>query len=331
MTLSHPDAAVTTQAKIHVVHAVPEVAQSFGIDHDGFTAAVDVLAERHDVTWLNVHPANADAPSQAARIADADFVLVRSDWGWYPCAAADRALRGSQQPVGLLIAGSHAPPSNTEALRFDVLFYETPWYAPLVQDHPFAVEAFGVDTRSMNPGTAERDIDWLMVGRLAEFKRPLQLMEKSGRRVAVGDLASAPAEIRRALEADGVEVRDFMTYDELAGYYQRSKRVLVPCEPDGGGERAVVEGRACGCEVEVAPDNPKLASLLDVPLRSHEWYADVLERAILDVLDGRRIGDEDRLRGQRRARNAVLADKLRRAPSTIGIRARDAWGSRRAG
>ena len=250
---------MSARLSINVVHAVPEVAQSYGIDHDGFTAAMETIALKHDVRWLNVHPANSDSAFQAARIPDADFVLVRSDWGWYPCVAADRALRGSEQPVGLLIAGSHAPPSHIESLRFDVVFYETPWYAPLVEGHPFAVEAFGVDARSMHTATSERDIDWLMVGRLAQFKRPLTMLQKSGRRVAVGDLASAPPEIRGALEADGVEVLDFMSYDELASYYQRSRSVLVACEPDGGGERAVVEGRACGCEIEVAADNPKLS------------------------------------------------------------------------
>lgn len=315
--------------RINVVHAVPTIAQSYGIDHDGFTAAINVLAERHDVRWLNIHPANPDAAEQAARIPDADFVLIRSDWGWYPCAAADRALRGTETPVGLLIAGSHPPPSHVESLRFDVLFYETPWYAQLVPDHPFAVEAFGVDTTAMHPGDAERDVDWLMVGRLAEFKRPLRLLDKQGRRIAVGDLASAPAEIRRAMEADGIEVLDFMSYDDLAHLYRRSKNVLVACEPQGGGERAVVEGRSCGCHVEVAPDNPKLASLLEAPVQSHEWYADTLERAVIEVLDGRRVPRVDRLRGQRRARRMVIQGKLRRSPSTIVIRARDALAAKR--
>ncbi len=268
----------TRRLRITVVHAVPEIAQAFGQDHDGFTAAMEVVAEHHDVRWLNVHPYNPDAELNAESIVDADFVLVRSDWGWYPCAATDRALRGRPDvAVGLLIAGSHAPPSVEESLRFDVVFYETPWYAPFVAHHPYAVEAFGVDTRHMHPGDGERDIDWLMVGRLASFKRPERLLEKSGRRVAVGDLSSAPVDLRHRLERDGVEVVDFMHYRNLANYYRRSVAVLAACELQGGGERSVMEGRASGCAVEIAPDNPKLASLLEGPVHSHEEYAAGLE------------------------------------------------------
>lgn len=317
--------ATPRRLRINLVHAVPQVAQAYGQDHDGFTAAMEVVARNHDVSWLNVHPSNSDSSENARGIADADFVLVRSDWGWYPCQAADRALQGrADVPVGLLIAGSHAPPSVTESLRFDVLFYETPWYAQFVAEHPFVVEAFGVDARYMHPGDGPRDIDWLMVGRLASFKRPEEILKKEGRRVAVGDLASAPEDLRARLEADGVQVVGFMHYRELAEYYRRARSVLAFCELQGGGERSVVEGQASGCAVEIAPDNPKLASLLEVPVRSHEEYGQRLESAILEVVNGRRIDPVIKRRGQRSARRAVLMDKARRSPSTVVIRARSA-------
>ena len=317
--------AGSPRLRINVVHAVPEVAQAFGKDHDGFTAAMEVLAERHEVKWLNVHPYNSDAAVQAALIADADFVLVRSDWGWFPCAAADDALRGrADVAVGLLIAGSHPPPSAAETMRFDVLFYETPWYAQFVDQHPFAVEAFGVDTRHMYPGGGQRDIDWLMVGRLAVFKRPERLIPKKGRRVAVGDLSSAPSRMKSALEDSGVEVVDFMPYAGLANYYRRSRTVLVACKLQGGGERSVLEGRACGCKVEVAHDNPKLQSLLDIPVSDHTDYASRLEGSILEVLEGRRPDAAAKLRGQRAARRARVRGKVMRAPRTILIRTQHA-------
>lgn len=81
-----------------------------------------------------------------------------------------------------------------------------------------------------------------------------------------------------------------------------------------------MEGRASGCAVEIAPDNPKLASLLEGPVHSHEEYAARLESAIVAVVDGRRIAAGTKLRGQRAARRAVLLDKARRAPSTLVIR-----------
>ena len=77
------------------MHAVPHSASAYGIAEDGFTAAMEMVAQRCDVRWLNIHPYNDDAAAQAAAIPDADFVLVRSDWLWLPTQAADKALYGS--------------------------------------------------------------------------------------------------------------------------------------------------------------------------------------------------------------------------------------------
>lgn len=309
--------------RINVVHAMPRVSAAYGIAEDGFTAAMELVADRHEVRWLNVHPYNDDHRQQEALIADCDFVLVRSDWGWLPARAADRALRGSALPVGLLIAGSTLPPPLVEMLRYDVLFFETPWYAQFVTGHPFAVQAFGVDTRFMvdhGRPAPERTYDWVMVGRLASFKRPERLLTKTGRRLAIGDFSVSRPEIEGRLRADGVELVDQQTYAELAELYNDTKGVFVPCELQGGGERAVLEGRACGCVIEIADDNPKLASLLDSPIWSHEDYAERLLDAVEQVVAGRVVPREAKLRGQRAARRAVLKDKLRRLPSTVQIR-----------
>lgn len=310
---------------IHVVHALPHGSSAYGQDRDGLVAALEIVGREHQVRWLNVHPYNADHKQQRARIADADFVLVRSDWGWLPCTAADDALYGRPEvPVGLLIAGSSPAPAPALQHRFDVLFYETPWYAPFVSGHPFAVEAFGVDTAVMrDQHRTERTLDWLMVGRLAAFKRPERLLEVSGRRLAVGDLSAADPAVVSALRAGGVEVRDHVPYDALADLYNDARSVLVPCTLQGGGERAVLEARACGARVVVADDNPKLKSLLTGPVPTHDLYADQLLFAITAVVDGRRVPVQDKRAAQQVNRWNLWSDKVRRAPETVRIRARN--------
>lgn len=315
------------RVRIQVVHALPRVSSAFGQDHDGFSAAIEVIGQRHDVDWVNVHPANPDDREQRSRLGSADFVLVRSDWGWYPDAIAGPILARGAVPCGLLIAGSHPPPSPTQALRYDVLFYESPWYAQFLPSRPTALCGIGVDARVMVDQGLERDIDWLMVGRLAEFKRPLRLLEKTGRRVVVGDLATADPAIRHALAADGVELLDHRGQPELAVLYNRAKRVLVPCELQGGGERAVLEGRACGCEIEIAADNPKLASLVSGALMTHTEYAGVLLEGIDEAVSGNRTTSEEKRRGERERRISVLRDKARRLPNTIRIRVESAMAT----
>lgn len=311
--------------RINLVHATPSISSAYGQDFDGFTAALEEISRRHEVRWLNVHPYNEDWRSHRRQVADADFTLVRSDWGWYPDALSGSRLARSGVPSGLVVAGSSRPQSHRQSLRYDVLFYETPWYKHRVRDHPFAVEAFGVDSRVMKDTGTPRDIDWLFVGRLAAFKRPERLLAKSGRRVIVGDLSSASSSTRRRFEAHGIELVDHVRPRELAALYNRSHHVLVPCELQGGGERAVWEGRACGCDIEIAPDNPKLASLLTAPVRSHEEYAHLLLDGIEQVVAGRRISRRDKLLGELERATSVNLDKARRAPETIRIR----WQNRR--
>lgn len=61
---------------------------------------------------------------------------------------------------------------------------------------------------------------------------------------------------------------------ELAQLYRESRLVYFPMSEVGGGERAVLEARACGCNVEIAPDNAKLQSLADLhPIPNQETYA----------------------------------------------------------
>ena len=61
--------------------------------------------------------------------------------------------------------------------------------------------------------------------------------------------------------------------------------MYIPSTVQGGGERAVLEAKACGVVVRVEEDNPKLkelAALVDVP--GPMKYADGLHRALQSIL-----------------------------------------------
>jgi hypothetical protein len=62
--------------------------------------------------------------------------------------------------------------------------------------------------------------------------------------------------------------------------YQNSKNVYIPANINGGGERAVLEARSCGCNVEVENDNPKLKELVYSKIPSHIDYADNLLKGL---------------------------------------------------
>lgn len=246
---------------------------------------MDILAEHYEVQWLNVHP---DAPRFAEaerRLFDCDFLLVKSNFGWLPDEAYMRAdYRVSRRPpVGLMISGS-VPPGRNDLQRFDVLFFETFWYGRFIEDHPLSFHAFGVDAKCMSVVDGiKRDIDWLMVGRPAGFKHPEALMERTGRRVLIGEIHGADRAVEK-LRIAGIEVRDFVPYDQLAHMYRRTKTLLVAAELQGGGERAILEARACGAEVLIVNDNAKLEEVARGPVYDHGYYAQQLMAGVEAIL-----------------------------------------------
>jgi glycosyltransferase involved in cell wall biosynthesis len=168
---------------------------------------------------------------------------------------------------------------------YHILFYETYWYYNYAKldRHPHAFHAFGVDTSVMRPVNLEKKYDVLFVGDITEHKRPLKILEKTGKKLCVG-FKSKP-ELCQQLELGGVEIMDFIKYEELAILYNSSKSCFIPCVTHGGGERAVLEARACGVPVEICSDNPKLAELMTSQIYNSEYYAKQLYNGIHEYLN----------------------------------------------
>lgn len=82
----------------------------------------------------------------------------------------------------------------------------------------------------------------------------------------------------------GVAVSDMVPAEVLAKMYQMSGCVYIPAEEIGGGERSVLEARACERPVEVESDNTKLQELLTCPIWDEKYYAYQLKQGILECL-----------------------------------------------
>jgi len=243
---------------------------------DGFIAAFRGLEGKWDVSWHNVR---VDDPERIGPIGRYDVVLAKSNWGWIVDRFVRDVFAGSDVRRAIAISGSARPPSRRGMQFYDVLFYETEWYRPQIESHPLIVHAFGVNTDIMNRSVLRttKRFDWLTVGSFRRPKRQWLLLDKPGSKAAVGDPHRADPWVLNQLRAGGVTILDYMSHTSLADLYGSVGTVYIPAETHGGGERAVLEARACGAAVEVAPDNLKLASLLaghTVP--SHRDYADRL-------------------------------------------------------
>jgi hypothetical protein len=134
----------------------------------------------------------------------------------------------------------------------------------------------------------DRDTDYLGVGAFAAWKRWEKMLDKKGRRRVIGeyqkDNQTESEEIWKMLEDNGVVCKDMIAGKYLKYEYNRAKTVYIPATVMGGGERAVLEARACGCKVEIEPDNPKLKELLTSPIYDVNYYSKQLKDGILGSL-----------------------------------------------
>lgn len=250
---------------------------------DGLWAALELLKQRHEIEIWNLN-----YKSDSRVLGDRDFVL---GWGAFG-SSVDIFLREqikphSQAPIGLCIGGTAQPP--VYASEYNVLFYETEWYRKniikdFIQTGGHAVHAFGVNTDIYFPKDTPKTIDWLTVGSFSLWKRQHALIQKEGARLAIGEiqkenLTESMGIITRLL-AGGVGIMDMVDPAKLAEFYRMSNNVLIPCELHGGGERAVLEARACGTNVEVIDDNPKLVELSTSTIYDHYYYAKQIEEGI---------------------------------------------------
>lgn len=190
---------------------------------------------------------------------------------------------GKQTKAGLCIGGTAMPPIGMES--YDVLFYETEWYLPQIMSHKNAVHAFGINTDIYKPIEDAVPIwDWTSVGSFSLWKRHEKILEKGGYRLVIGEIQKENMDeslgIISPLLLDGVAISDMVDPEYLAKIYNSSEKVYIPADINGGGERAVLEARACGRPVEVEYDNPKLKELLTSPIWDEYYYFDQLKKGI---------------------------------------------------
>jgi hypothetical protein len=248
-------------------HKYPEIWR------DGLWAALQILTQAHDVEMINLFS------DSLPELKDYDFVL---GWGAIN-SPADIAIHNAPIKKGLCIAGNvHLPNKNTE--QYNVVFYETGWFSPYVQDLPLAIKAFGVNTDIYHPMSIPKVFDVLSVGAFADWKRQHMVTIEDGVRLVVGEIQEDNMDesmrIINDLNSLGVGTMDMVPPEKLAILYNMSTMVYIPADINGGGERAVWEAKVCGCDVKVENDNPKLKELLYSDPVGHIKYAEDLDRGI---------------------------------------------------
>lgn len=244
---------------------------------DGLYAALELLREDFSIFKSNLGIETPD-PSEY------DIVL---GWGVFDSEVEKYVLTSRANKKALCIGGVTRPHKYID--QYDVLFYETEWYKPQIESHRNIVHAFGVNTNIMKPLHIQMKLwDYMTCGAFSIWKRQWLLANRPGNKIAIGDIQlnnlTESMQIVAKLLAHGVAVSNQVDEETLCKYYNLSDTVYIPAEVYGGGERAVLEARACGVNVEVEDDNPKLQELLDSPIYDHHYYYRKLKEGLLSIL-----------------------------------------------
>jgi glycosyltransferase involved in cell wall biosynthesis len=146
--------------------------------------------------------------------------------------------------------------------------------------------AFGTNTSLFKPRNIPKKYDVIFPGAFARWKRHELLIEwarEAGTQnvLVVGHKQDVETECYEACEQAGFSVHNSVLPEELATLYNESHECWIPSETIGGSQRTLLEARACGLPVRVAPDNPRLTEMLTQPVPSHYEYAHRL-RAIIN-------------------------------------------------
>jgi hypothetical protein len=245
---------------------------------DGLWWSIKELSKKEDVTWLNLAH-----QYDGVNLSGFDFIL---GWGAFG-SLADLFLRGMIGKKKGLCLGGNALPVPNYAENYNVIFYETDWIKEnyLKDVKTKLVKAFGVNTEIFNSFSSDVIWDYLSVGSFSYWKRHDKLKDKIGTKLCIGEVQKdnlvESMDIISDLVTNDIAVSGMVSPEKLNLIYNLTETVYIPADINGGGERAVLEARSCGCKVEIE-DNPKLKELLEGPLLTERDYFNSLYTAICE-------------------------------------------------
>ena len=215
-----------------------------------------------------------------------DFVLV---WGSLNSEQADVVAKWPFRK-GICIAGG--PISHPNVHEFDVVFVETRWHQREFKKIGIDAKiAFGTNTELFRPIKQSKSWSAIYPAAFARWKRHEIFADKYGDKgLAVGYMQPNDHE-KECIDVcvnNDVMVMPRVKPEVMPYLYNASEKVHVTSDVWGGGERTVLEGLACGLEVEVEPDNEKLVMLLEDSKRkllTHSDYAKSLREGIEECLN----------------------------------------------
>lgn len=263
--------------------------EHFSYWNDGLRAALDYLVKKYN--W-QVSIFNLSSGQKTLDPDEYDFGLF---WGAFGNKQHNRKYFKKQ---GLCFAGG--PVSHPNLRNFDVVFTESSVDNEAIkQQGVLTVKAFGTNIKLFRPLPDQKKVwDYIFPAAFALWKRHYVFAQTVEERKALGLAVGYmqpngwEKETYEYCLSHGITVLPWVPVDALVWLYNASKICLVTADANGGSQRVILEAKACGLDVEVISESPKLLELKDLTPEQvrNDWsevsYGESLYNAISAVVEG---------------------------------------------
>ena len=197
----------------------------------------------------------------------------------------------SRKPVVWFYAGG---PFESPYLKMcDIIFVEDEYARDkmITEGYSKVYVAFGINLLVFFPikeleefpfGEPPKLWDYIYPAAFADWKNHDKWLEKvqkeKAKGLAVGVFTPPSYTILKMLWDGGVTILPIVPPKTLNWLYNYSKKLYLPVGDMGGGQRAVLEARAVGLEIEV--ESERLKKLAEGPLLSHLDYWDMVQNIL---------------------------------------------------
>lgn len=271
--------------KLAFICEMPE--EHFPHWHDGLSAALHYLEEKYnwEIDYFNIpsHPPEFDPQNY-------DFGLF---WGALNRPQHERRIFSKQ---GLCFGGG--PTFHTNINNFDIIFAESK--VDLLEFQKYGIKsmkAFGTNTELFIPLPKQVKVwDFIYPAAFAKWKRHDVFVDQVRGKKALAVGYMQPNEYEKECYEiclkNGIAVIPWVPGEVMPWLYNASKMCLITADENGGCQRTVLEAKACGIEVAVVSESPKLLELADLTRKevlsdwSEKQYAEDLKKGILEVING---------------------------------------------
>lgn len=252
---------------------------------DGLAAALQYLVDKY--RW-QVDIYNLPSINNPILSPNYDFVLF---WGALNRLQHEQKLFKNQ---GLCFAGG--PTFHPNIKNFDIIFAESRVdFKELNKWGINTLQAFGTNTQLFRPIQGQPKVwDYIYPAAFAKWKHHeifiKEIRDKKALAVGYMQPDDWEKECYEVCLKDGVTVLPWVPYNVMPWLYNASKVCLITADEYGGCQRSVLEAKACGIDVVIVSDSPKLLELNDLEREDvlRDWdeksYGEKLRKGILSVL-----------------------------------------------